>query len=173
MKSLCILWFLLLPGWIHAQSNPHEAKSKSEPKACNANVTFCWYGSDSPFGEEVTAWGNRWVNRGVKASSVESIVEIRCIKALMLCIDAGNSVDHNGKRVTSIDIYHIVSWGTANIEARPEGDNACLEIKLQMNKIEQTATKIFRPKDSVEAQFAHFCSESPQEFKTMTEILMQ
>jgi hypothetical protein len=91
----------------------------------------------------------------------------------MICILASNRVDHAGKRVTSVDIYHVTSWETTKIEARPEDDNACREMKLQMDKIEQTTKLKSRPKEVVDPQFSHFCSESPLKLETLTDTLMQ
>ncbi len=173
MKTVCILWCLLLSGWSQAQSNPREMRKNAEPKACNADVTFCWYGSDSPFGAEVRAWGNRWVHRNGKVPAVDSVDEIRCIKALMVCILASNRVDQKGKRLTSVDIYRVTNWETTKVEARPEADNACREISLRMEKIEQVATLTSRPRESVDAQLSHFCSESPLKLQTLTATLMQ
>jgi hypothetical protein len=170
VKAACILCCLLLSGWGQARSTRQEMKANTEPKACNAEVTFCWYGSSTPIRDEVRAWGNRWITRDGKIPPVESIVEIRCIKTLMVCVLASNYVVKKGKRETSIDLYDVTSWDTTKIEARPDGDDPCKEVNLNLNKIDQTATWTFRPRDSARSGF---CAQIKDKLLTATYTLAQ
>jgi hypothetical protein len=172
LKAACV-FLIILSTWSQGQSSPEETKPHAEPKACNADVTFCWYGPNAPIRDEVRAWGNRWVSQDDKASPSEAVTEVRCIKSLMVCVVASNYAAHGGKRVTSVDLYYVTSWETTKIEARPEGDDPCREGNLQMNKIEQTVTRTVQPRNSVDPRFSRSCSELPVLKKTLTTVLMQ
>lgn len=166
MKSCLTLLFVLLAGWIQAQSNPHGTAARVEPKPCNAQVTFCWYGPDAPIHDEIRAYGSGWAVQGQSVTSVEAVVEIRCVKSLGVCIRA-SSVIRKGKTEPDIDLFYVTSWEPSKVEAKAEG-SGCEEVTLDLNRMEESATVISRPNSAANSQF---CAQL--KLKTVTYTLAQ
>jgi hypothetical protein len=143
MKLACILCSVFLSACTQAQSTPQGVQQNAQPRACNAQTTFCWYGSDSPKPDEVLAWGSHWVSPDKTVTSFEWITEIRCVKTLRMCVLARNAAGHDGKRETNIDLFYVTNWGPTKVEATEESYKvSCEDVMLQLNKTEQTATLI-------------------------------
>lgn len=77
---------------------------------------------------------------------MESVVEIRCVKALNIYILAENKLEADGTRDTNVTLFYVINWGPTKIEAKQESYGVgCEDITLQLNKTEESATTLSVP----------------------------
>ena len=83
MRVVLLTIILAATSW--GQSPPDakgQAKGTQKSDACDAALTFCWYGPYSDGSDEVEAWGNHWVAQDASEKALEVNTELRCVKRL-------------------------------------------------------------------------------------------
>jgi hypothetical protein len=103
-KSIAIISVILFASTVWAQVTPRKYPWQAKDTSCTPDMTFSWYGSDLVTNPEVTAFGNRWVSQDKDEKPFEWITEVRCVKALHICILARNEkLSFSDKTLTSIE----------------------------------------------------------------------
>lgn len=74
-------------------------------------------------------------------------MEVRCIKALKICIVAHNQRLLAEATLTAIDIYHVTRWDNVQVNAREEHGitERCEEDSLIINHAEQSVLLVSSP----------------------------
>jgi hypothetical protein len=123
-KCVAIITVILFASMVWAQVTPKNYPWQAKVTSCTPDMTFCWYGSDLVTNPEVTAFGNRWVSQDKDEKPFEWITEVRCVKALHVCILARNEkLLFSDKTLTSIDLYFVQEWTESEIRAVKESDS--------------------------------------------------
>jgi hypothetical protein len=114
--------------------------------ACNQRMSFCWFGPYSDNSDEVQAWGNHWVSQDKTEKPLEQVVEVRCIKALKICIVAHNQRLFT-ESMTAIDIYYVTRWDDVQVNAKEEHGitERCEEDSLMINHAERSVLLVSSP----------------------------
>jgi hypothetical protein len=117
------------------------AQTKNSQKSpCNDQMSFCWYG------DEVEAWGSRWVPQDASEKPLETSTEVRCLKKLGICADA-NSRTVAGKLFTKVEILRITRWNRQQITADGENSmsNPCERDSYVINRVDNSVLLIVSP----------------------------
>jgi hypothetical protein len=105
-------------------------------------MSFCWYG------DEVDAWGNRWVNADPK-KSMEVAIAFRCVKNMGICIEAhAHHIPANGKSlVTAIELLPVKHWDSQQITADAESFDwePCERDSYIINRDDRSVTLVASP----------------------------
>src|SRR5579859_5692685 len=90
MKACVALGLLLFASIARPQEAPKKYPWQASDTNCNKSLTFCWYGADIVSDPEVTAYGQRWLTTDKDERPFEWVTEVRCVKALRICVLARN-----------------------------------------------------------------------------------
>jgi hypothetical protein len=134
MKISSLAVFVLVFGTI--------CPAQHKRKPCDESMSFCWYG------DEVDAWGNRWVNADPK-KSMEVAIAFRCVKNMGICIEAhAHHIPANGKSlVTAIELLPVKHWDSQQITADAESFDwePCERDSYIINRDDRSVTLVASP----------------------------
>lgn len=118
-----------------------QTKKPTKADPCDEKMTFCWYG------DEVEAWGDRWVPQDSSEKPLEQSSDVRCIKRLGICAKAVSQTTSFGKRVTKVDILPITHWDAQQITADGEDSSfdPCEKDTYILNRLDRTVLMISSP----------------------------
>ena len=133
-------FILVLVSVLFCASGVSQTKNPTKSDPCDQGMTFCWYG------DEVEAWGGRWVAQDPSEKSLGSSSGIRCIKRLGVCAKAVSDIA-SGKNFVGIEIPPVTRWDAQQITA--DGENRtvdqCEQDAYILNRLDRTVLLIVSP----------------------------